>query len=107
MKGEKLNQMKKLKPKNLERGITLISLIVTIIILIIVSAIVIKTITGDNSLIATTTEGAENYKVAEYKEMIAAQITATMQANMLKGEETVLRRNSRRFKRKHNMGKNS
>ena len=83
------------RPKNLERGITLISLIITIIVLVAVSAIVIKTITGDNNLIATTTDGAENYKVAEYKEMIAAQITATIQANMLKGEETVLRRHRR------------
>ena len=85
------------RPKNLERGITLISLIITIVILVIVSAIVIKTITGDNDLIGVATDGAENYKVAEYKEMIAAQITATIQANMLKGEETTLRRNSRRL----------
>ena len=89
--------MKSKTNKNLERGITLISLIITIIILVIVSAIVIKTITGDNDLIGVATDGAENYKVAEYKEMIAAQITATIQANMLKGEETTLRRNSRRL----------
>ena len=89
--------MKSKTNKNLERGITLISLIITVIILVIVSAIVIKTITGDNDLIGVATDGAENYKVAEYKEMIAAQITATIQANMLKGEETTLRRNSRRL----------
>ena len=83
------------RPKNLERGITLISLIITIVILVIISAIVIKTITGDNNLIATTTEGAENYKVAEYKEMIAAEITAEIAENMLKGEETILRRHRR------------
>lgn len=76
--------------KHLEGGITLISLIITIIILVIISAIVIKTITGDNDLIGVATDGAENYKIAEYKEMIAAQITATIQANMLKGEETTL-----------------
>ena len=88
--------MKKLKPKNLEGGITLISLIITIVILVIISAIVIKTITGDNDLIATTTEGAENYKVQEYKEMITAEVTAIISENMIKGEETVLRRHWRR-----------
>ena len=82
--------MKKLKPKKLERGITLISLIITIIILVIISAILIKTVTGDNSLIATTTEGAENYKIAEYKEMLSIQITKTMQTNMINGEKTTL-----------------
>ena len=95
------------KPKKFERGITLISLIITILIMVILAALVLRAVTGDNDLIGVTTEGAENYKVAEYKEMIAAQITATMQANMLKGEETVLRRNSRWTKRKYNLGKNS
>jgi len=93
------------KPKNLERGITLISLIITILIMIILAALVLRAVTGDNDLIGVTTEGTENYKISEYKEMISAQITATMQANMLKGEETVLRRNSRQFKRKYDMGK--
>ena len=99
--------MKSKTNKNLERGITLISLIITIVILVIVSAIVIRSITGENNLIGMTTEGAENYKVQEYKELLIIQITTTVQENMIKGEETVLRRNSRRFKRKHNMGKNS
>lgn len=82
--------MKKSNKQTLERGITLISLIITIIILVIVSAIVVKTITGDNDLIGMTTEGAENYKVAEYKEMLAIQITTTIQTNMMKGEKTTL-----------------
>ena len=80
-----------------EHGITLIALVIMIIILVIIAAIVIRTVTGDNNLIGSTTNAAENYKIAEYKEMIAAQITATIQANMLKGEETTLRRNSRRL----------
>lgn len=87
--------MNKSNKQTLERGITLISLIITILILVIISAIVIRTITGDNDLIGMTTEGAENYKVQEYKEMIIAQILTTMQENMIKGEETVLRRHRR------------
>ena len=82
--------MKKLKPKNLERGITLISLVITILIMVILAALVIKTITGDNDLIGVTTESAQNYKIAEYKELLATQVTATIQGNMIKGEGTTL-----------------
>ena len=40
-----------MKARKREGGITLIALVITIIILVIISAIVIKTITGDNDLI--------------------------------------------------------
>ena len=76
--------------QNLERGITLISLIITIVILVIVSAIVIRSITGENNLIGMTTEGAENYKVQEYKELLMIQVATTVQTNMMKGEKTTL-----------------
>ena len=85
-----MNQINKSTKRHPERGITLISLIITIIILVIISAIVIKTITGDNNLIGMATDGAENYKVAEYKEMLSIQITTTVQENMIKGEKTTL-----------------
>ena len=82
--------MKKLKPKNLERGITLISLIITIVILVIISAIIIKTITGDNSLIGATTDAAENYKIEQYRELIKAEVLGTIQTDMIRGEKTTL-----------------
>ena len=82
--------MKKLKPKKLERGITLISLIITIIILVILTAIVVGTITGDNNLIGMTTDAAENYKIEQYKELISAEVLGTIQGNMIRGEETTL-----------------
>ena len=37
-----------------------------------------------------TTSAAENYKIAEYKELLATQVTATIQGNMIKGEGTTL-----------------
>jgi len=85
-----MNQINKSTKRHPERGITLISLIITIIILVIISAIVIRTLTGDNDLIGMGAEGAENYKVAEYKEMLSIQITTTVQENMIKGEKTTL-----------------
>ena len=71
-----------------QHGITLIALVIMIIILVIIAAIVIRAVTGDNNLIGSTTNAAENYKIAEYKEMISAEITSCIQNNMLKGEST-------------------
>ena len=86
----KKGQVKIMKARKHEGGITLIALVITIIILVIISAIVIKTITGDNDLLATTTAAADKYKISEYKEMISAQVTGVIQANMMKGEGTTL-----------------
>lgn len=78
-----------MKPKS-EGGITLIALIATVIILVIVAAVAIRAITGDNDLLATTTEGAESYKVAEYKELIMTEVAGIIQANMMRGDGTTL-----------------
>ena len=51
-----------------ERGITLIALIITIIILIILSAVTINNITGEHGLIDMATEAAVRTKIAEYQE---------------------------------------
>ena len=85
-----MNQIHKSTKRHPERGITLISLIATIIILVILTAIVVKMITGDSDLIGTTTGASENYKVAEYKEIITQTITGKIQTNMMKGEGTTL-----------------
>ena len=84
-----MKKTKEIKQKT-ERGITLISLVITIVIMVILAALVVKTIAGDNNLIGMTTEGAENYKIAEYKELLSAEVTATIQGNMIKGEGTTL-----------------
>ena len=60
--------MKKTKPnKASERGITLIALIVMIIIIVIISAITIKGILGEHSIIDVTTDVAEDYEVVSYQ----------------------------------------
>ena len=55
--------MKKAKPINSERGITLVALLITIIILVVLSAVVIRSITGNESLIKSTETVAEDYKI--------------------------------------------
>ena len=85
-----MNQIHKSTKRHPERGITLISLITTIIILVILTAIVVKTITGDNSLIGATTSATENYKIEQYKELISAEVIGTIQTDMIRGEKTTL-----------------
>ena len=58
-------------------GITLIALVITIIVLLILSAISISMLTGDNSIIKNAIFAKENTKIAEEKEIIEK---ATIQA---------------------------
>ena len=51
-----------------EKGITLIALIITIIILIILASIGIRAVIGDHGLFQMTQEAAENMRIAEYRE---------------------------------------
>ena len=56
--------MKKLNNK----GVTLVALIVTIIILIILASITITSLIGDNGLLQKTKQGKEKHQQAEKKE---------------------------------------
>ena len=58
-------------------GITLISLVVTIIILLILAGITIATITGDNGIIKNASDAKEKTEISEEKEIIDR---ATIQA---------------------------
>ena len=58
--------MTKLKIKE-EKGITLVALIITIIVLIILAAVTIK-IAFDSNFLKIAAEGAENYAKAQEKE---------------------------------------
>lgn len=54
-----------------ERGITLIALVVTIIILLILAGVAIGTVTGDNGLFKKAKESVNTYKDAEKEEKSA------------------------------------
>ena len=63
--------MKKLKEelKYGKKGITLISLVVTIIVLLILSGVTIATLTGDNGLLNRASEAKEKTKIASEDEL--------------------------------------
>ena len=63
--------MKKLKEelKYSKKGITLISLVVTIIILLILAGVTIATLTGDNGLLNRASEAKENTQIASEDEL--------------------------------------
>ena len=50
------------------KGITLVALVITIIILIILAGISISMLLGENGLIGKAKQGAENYKIAANSE---------------------------------------
>ena len=83
-----MNQTKQ-KMKS-EQGITLISLLITIMILVILSSVAIKVITGDESIIGATEVSAENYKIVSYKEQIEHNVRGTILKKATMGEVATL-----------------
>ncbi len=61
-----MNKEKKQKNK----GITLIALVITIIVLLILAGVTIATLTGDNGILTRATEAKENTVVAQEKEQV-------------------------------------
>ena len=62
--------MKKLKEElNSKKGITLISLVVTIIVLLILAGVTIATLTGDNGLLNRASEAKEKTQIASEDEL--------------------------------------
>ncbi len=70
------------------KGITLIALVITIIVLLILAGVAIATLTGDNGILTKAVEAKEKTEMAEIKEqadLIKADLIAE---NTLKGMET-------------------
>ncbi len=64
-----------------ESGITLITLVVTIIILLILAGITIATITSDNGIIKNANDAKEQTEIAEEKEIVDRATTQAMGNN--------------------------
>mgnify|MGYP004460249763 FL=1 len=77
--------MKKIRNKN--KGITLVALIITIIILLILSGITIATLGGENGLFKKVKLGKERYAISESKEKLELEITNLQIEQNGKGEE--------------------
>ena len=64
-----------------EKGITLIALIVTIIVLIILAGITIATLTGDDGIISNANNAKEETEIANEKEIVDRATISAMGNN--------------------------
>ena len=71
-----MNIEKLIKIEKFNRGITLISLIITIIILLILSGITITTLTGDNGILTKTKLAREQTEIGQEKEIVQISVPA-------------------------------
>lgn len=72
--------LEKNRRKN-SKGITLIALVVTIVVLLILAAISISTLYGDNGLIYKARESKENTEIGKEKEQIRLAVAAALNYN--------------------------
>ena len=69
-------------------GITMIALLIAIIIMVILTAVVIRSITGDDPIIGVTADTVEDHKIVSYKEQIEQTIHAQIVSKSAVGEIT-------------------
>ena len=67
----------KQKNKRLEKGITLIALVITIIILLILAGVTINMLTGDNGILKQATKARETNSKAEFEEQVKLAVIAS------------------------------
>lgn len=84
MKQEKniKTKARKLKDaKNSNKGITLIALVITIVVLLILAAISIATLTGQNGILTRANEAKDNTEQARLEELVDLAITSLIAKN--------------------------
>lgn len=69
-----------------ENGITIISLVITIIVLIILSTITLKWVTGQSGIISSTSKAADAYKLAQSKEQVEMLLQSIIIKKSLEGK---------------------
>ena len=83
-----------MKNKNLrkEKGITLVALVITIVVLLILATVAITMLTGENNIITKAQQAKENYskasineeiKIADYENKIDQYIPKTLSPTIL------------------------
>ena len=88
MKQEKniKTKARKLKDaKNSNKGITLIALVITIVVLLILAAVSIATLTGQNGILTQASNAKTNTEIADEKEAIGLAYNGIMIANQGNG----------------------
>ena len=78
------------KQKNKQRGITLIALVVTIIVLIVLAGVSIAMIIGDNGILTRATEASKQSETASVKEQAQLDIANWISDRLENGEDTTL-----------------
>lgn len=68
------------------KGVTLIAVVITIIILLILSGVAIATLTGENGLFARAKQAKENYSISSAKEKLQLAISDLMVEQTSKGK---------------------
>ena len=64
-----------------QKGITLIALIITIIVLLILAGITIGALTGENGILTQADKAKTSTKIAEIKERVQTEILEVKTAN--------------------------
>ncbi len=65
-----------------QKGITLVALVITIIVLLILAGVSIAMLTGENGILKRSTEAADESKIAEDREAAALDLNAAYTAYM-------------------------
>ena len=73
-----------------ENGITLVTLVITVILLIILDGIEFRSLLGYDGMIETTLTAKEEHTIAEYKGVLEQVAQSVIMSNNIKGKETTL-----------------
>ena len=71
-----------------EKGITLIALVITVIVLLILAGVTIATLTGDNGIITRATTAKEKTNIGGEKDLLALAYNSAVSGNYGNGEIT-------------------
>ena len=85
-----INHTRKSNKLKEEKGITLIALLVTVILLVILVGVAVSQITGDEGIIVGTEEAVDDYKYQQYKEQIEQLVHSIILADSLAGRTTTV-----------------
>lgn len=76
------------KQTKAEKGITLVALAITVILLLILATITIRSLIGHEGLIDTTLTASEEHTIAQYREAIYQMAQEVILGNTTKGKDT-------------------
>ena len=76
--------------KQMNNGITLIALVITIIVLLILAGVTIATLTGENGILTKASDANRETEIASVKEQAQLDITNWIAGKMENGEDATV-----------------